>query len=374
MQKKGERIYKRKDGRWEGRYRSGINCDGKSVYRSVYGKSYYEVKKKLSGCNESNELIKPNTKKSPLFKEVIAMWQKANQNRYKGATSLKYDNLINKHILPVLGSYRLSEINTLVIADFMNSKLSTGRLDHTGGLSPSYVRSIMLIVFEVVDFAVKEDMCEPLRMQIHKPAIEKSALEILDASSQSFLERQLFLCPSETGVGVLISLNTGLRISEVCALKWSDIDFEKAILSVHSTVARVKSIETDKRTALIIDRPKTKSSIRDIPISAKLMKILIELYEKRKSDYVISDNQNFVSPRTYEYRFHKILEQYHIKSVNYHALRHTFATRCVEYGVDVKTLSEILGHSNVSTTLNTYVHSSMDRKREQLEKLSCISA
>ena len=374
MPKKGERIYKRKDGRWEGRYRSGINSDGKSVYRSVYGKSYYEVKKKLSGCNESNDLIEPNAKKSPMFKEVIAMWQKANQNRYKGATALKYDNLINSHILPVLGGYRLSEINTFVLADFMDSKLNAGRLDRAGGLSPSYVRSIMLIVFEVIDFAVKEDMCEPLRTQIHKPVIEKSELEILDARSQAYLERQLFLCPSETGVGILISLNTGLRISEVCALRWTDIDFEKAILFVRSTVARVKSNENDKATALIIDRPKTKSSLRDIPISAKLMRVLIPLYEKSKSEYVISDKQNFVSPRTYEYRFHKILEQYHIKSVNYHALRHTFATRCIEYGVDVKTLSEILGHSNVSITLNTYVHSSMDRKREQLEKLSYVPA
>ena len=147
MPKKGERIYKRKDGRWEGRYRSGINHDGKSVYRSVYGKSYYEVKKKLSGCNESNELIEPKPQKSPMFKEVIAMWQKANQNRYKGATALKYDNLINSHILPMLGGYRLSEINTFVLADFMDSKLNAGRLDRAGGLSHSYVRSIMLIVF-----------------------------------------------------------------------------------------------------------------------------------------------------------------------------------------------------------------------------------
>lgn len=374
MPKKGERIYKRKDGRWEGRYRSGINSDGKSVYRSVYGKSYYEVKKKLSGCNESNDLIEPNAKKSPMFKEVIAMWQKANQNRYKGATALKYDNLINSHILPMLGGYRISEINAFVLADFMDSKLNAGRLDRAGGLSPSYVRSIMLIVFEVIDFAVKEDMCEPLRTQIHKPVIEKSELEILDVRSQSYLERQLFLCPTETGVGILISLNTGLRISEVCALKWSDIDFDKATLCVRSTVARVKSNENDKTTVLIIDRPKTKSSLRDIPISAKLMRALIPLYEKRKSEYVISDKQSFVSPRTYEYRFHKVLEQYHIKSVNYHALRHTFATRCIEYGVDVKTLSEILGHSNVSITLNTYVHSSMDRKREQLEKLSYVTA
>ena len=165
-------------------------------------------------------------------------------------------------------------------------------------------------------------------------------------------------------------MNTGLRISEVCALRWNDIDFEAEILHVRSTVARVKGEGGDCATKLIIDRPKTKASLRDIPISRKLMGALISLYKKRKSEYVVSKKVGFVSPRTYEYRFHKIMMQYDMPAVNYHALRHTFATRCIELGVDVKTLSEILGHANVSITLNTYVHSSMERKREQLEKLA----
>ena len=168
----------------------------------------------------------------------------------------------------------------------------------------------------------------------------------------------------------MISLNTGLRLSEICALKWSDIDFENAILHVRTTVARVRNTGEGSKTKLIIDRPKTKSSFRDIPISSYLMKMLVSLYEKRKSEYVVSDQEGFISPRTYSYRFHKVLEKYNVKQVNYHALRHTFATRCIEHGVDVKTLSEILGHSNASITLNTYVHSSMERKREQLEKLT----
>lgn len=373
MPKKGEHIYKRKDGRWEGRYRNGTDRTGKVVYRSVYGKNYYEVKKKLSSCNESKELVEQQSRKSPLFKDVISLWQRANFNRYKGATALKYENLIDKHILPVLGSYKLSAINTFLLADFMDNKLNNGRIDCKGGLSPSYVRSIMLIVFEVIDFAAKENMCAPRKMYVRKPVVEKVEPKILDIRSQTYLEKQLCICPNETGVGILLTLNTGLRISEVCALKWTDIDFEKAILHVHSTVARVKSTDRDRMTTLIIDKPKTRSSLRDIPVAKRLMNILVPLYENRKSEYVISDKSSFVSPRTYEYRFHRILEQYHLKSVNYHALRHTFATRCIEHGVDVKTLSEILGHSNASITLNTYVHSSMERKREQLEKLSCIS-
>ena len=134
-------------------------------------------------------------------------------------------------------------------------------------------------------------------------------------------------------------------------------------------MARVRGTDGGTATRLIIDPPKTKSSLRDIPLSRQLMAVLLPLYEKRRSEYVISDKSGFVSPRTYEYRFHRVLDRCGLPSINYHALRHTFATRCIELGVDVKTLSEILGHANVSTTLNTYVHSSMERKREQLEKL-----
>lgn len=374
MPKKGEHIYKRKDGRWEGRYRKGTDKNGKAVYRSVYGKSYSDVRKKLSVCKESRELIEPAIRKAPLFRDAVSLWQKTNINRFKGATEMKYDNLIDKHILPVLGSYKLIEINAFLLADFMNNKLQNGRIDRKGGLSPSYVRTIMLIVFEIIDFAVGEDMCPPIKTKIRKPTIQKNEPDVLDVSSQARLEKHLILKPEETNIGILISLNTGLRIGEICALKWTDIDFKRAILHVRSTVTRVKSTDGSKHTKLIIDRPKTKSSVRDIPISGTLMQILILLYENRKSEYVISEKAGFVSPRTFEYRFHKVLNECQMPPINYHALRHTFATRCVELGVDVKTLSEILGHSNVSITLNTYVHSSMERKREQLEKLANVSA
>lgn len=144
MPKKGEHIYKRKDGRWEGRYRNGTDKKGKAVYRSVYGSNYSEVKKKLSVCKKSNEPIEVRQGKSPFFREVVSLWQKANNSRYKGATEMKYDKLIDNHILPALGNCKLIEINTVLLADFMNDKLQNGRIDRNGGLSPSYVRTIIL--------------------------------------------------------------------------------------------------------------------------------------------------------------------------------------------------------------------------------------
>lgn len=245
MPKKGEHIYKRKDGRWEGRYRSGTDMNGKAIYQSVYGKSYYAVKNKLTSCVETKGAAKSPAKQSPMFKDVISLWQKTNANRYKGATALKYENLINNHILPELGGYKLSELNKVLLASFMSTKLNRGRMDRTGGLSPSYVRSIMLVVLEIIDFAAEENLCSVPNTRIHKPPIEKNELEILDAITQSYLERQLIMAPDETGAGILLSLNTGLRIGEVCALKWTDIDFENAILHIRTTVARVKD-ETGK--------------------------------------------------------------------------------------------------------------------------------
>lgn len=257
----------------------------------------------------------------------------------------------------------------LLLADFMNAKLHCGRLDHSGGLSSSYVRSMMLLVLDIMEFAAAEGLCPPVKTTLQTPAANRREVVILDTDALRRLETYLLAKPDITGTGILISLHTGLRISEVCALRWEDIDFRKAVLHVRSTVARVRGTDGGTATRLIIDTPKTKSSLRDIPLSRQLMAVLLPLYEKRRSEYVISDKSGFVSPRTYEYRFHRVLDRCGLPSINYHALRHTFATRCIELGVDVKTLSEILGHANVSTTLNTYVHSSMERKREQLEKL-----
>lgn len=373
MPKRGEHIHKRKDGRWEGRYKNGVNDYGKTVYLSVYGKTYSEVKGKLNLIIQKEKLQHNPIGRERTLKEVILLWMDANKIKHKGATETKYENLIEKHILPELGSLRISSVTTFRLNDFMEKKLESGRLDNKGGLSASYVRMIMLIITSALQFAVNEQMCQPLKTPIHKPSPQKHELPILCVAEQKKLEFQLVHEINNTKLGILLSLHTGLRIGEVCALTWNDIDFENRIIHVRSTVARIKDHTGENATKLVIDKPKTKSSMRDIPISEQLFPLLKSLYNQAVSSYVISNHSGFVSPRTYEYRYHKILDESGVSQINYHALRHTFATRCIEVGVDVKTLSEILGHANVSITLNTYVHSSMDLKRTQLEKLSTLA-
>lgn len=259
---------------------------------------------------------------SVTFQAAATLWHRTNVARYKGATAVKYENLLRSHILPELGARQLEEINTLLLADFMNAKLHCGRLDHSGGLSSSYVRSMMLLVLDIMEFAAAEGLCPPVKTTLQTPAANRREVVILDTDALRRLETYLLAKPDITGTGILISLHTGLRISEVCALRWEDIDFRKAVLHVRSTVARVRGTDGGTATRLIIDTPKTKSSLRDIPLSRQLMAVLLPLYEKRRSEYVISDKSGFVSPRTYEYRFHRVLDRCGLPSINYHALRH----------------------------------------------------
>lgn len=371
MSKRGENIHKRKDGRWEARYQKGRHPDGRIIYGSVYGKTYREAKEKVrdAATLQADKLINKNQER--YFGEVLFLWMENNRIRLKGGSVKKYQYLIDRHILPSLGGMKLSQITSTAVNSFLAQKLNNGRLDKSGSLSASYVRGIMLIINAALEFAANENMCTPLKNPIYKPIALKKDIQILKPEEQKRLEAMLSTSNDPTAVGIYISLHTGIRIGEICALSWKDIDIENHVIHIRHTVARVKSEDGPEVTSgLMIDTPKTKASSRDIPISSTLMPVLKAVRSTSVSEYVVSDNAGFVSPRTYEYRFHRILDECGVESINYHALRHTFATRCIEAGVDVKSLSEILGHSNVSVTLNTYVHSSMEMKRSQLEKLA----
>lgn len=373
MSKRGENIRKRKDGRWEGRYEKGRNFKGAIIYGSVYGKTYREAKEKLALAAKGTEVTVMVPKNRELyFREVLLLWMEHNRIHYKGATVKKHQDLIDTHILPALGDMKVTKITATILNSFAEKKMKNGRLDGKGGLSASYVRNILLIISGAMKYAADEHMCLPLKSSIYKPSIPKKDLPILSQAEQKKLENYLLLGIDKTRIGVLLSLYTGLRIGEVCALAWEDIDFENNIIHVRHTVARVKCADplSSAKSVLIIDAPKTESSARDIPIASILQPALKQIIENTTSKYVISDAPEFVSPRTFEYRYHRLLEASGVESINFHALRHTFATRCIEAGMDVKTLSEILGHSDPSITLNTYVHSSIERKRSQLEKLT----
>lgn len=370
MSKRGLNIHKRNDGRWEGRIAISRNANGSLKYFSVYGKSYGETKEKVLQYEKNSEIAPNHFKDNTLkFNTILNMWVDNNRVKNKGATINKYQTIIESQISPYLGEKNVCDITAPIINSFLQDKIENGRLDGKGGLSPSYVRSMMIIIQSAINFASEESLCQPLKSNVLKPPVTKKDINILTKEEQQRIEHGINSREDPTSLGILISLHTGLRIGEVCALTWKDIDFNNGVLKVRHTIARVRDSKFSKSSILVLDNPKTSASIREIPISSVLKNSLSEYAPISKSEFVVSTSKGFVSPRTYDYRFHKIITVLGLPPINYHVLRHTFATRCIESGVDVKSLSEMLGHSNVSITLNTYVHSSMEMKKIQIEKM-----
>ena len=301
-----------------------------------------------------------------LFATVLDMWLLSNKVHIKHSTYDKYCYMIEKHILPCLGSYPLETINTVIINNFLDEKLKSGGIDTGSPLSPSYVGTMSLIISSTIQFAANEDLCRELKNPIFKPSFNNTQIKILSNKDSAKLADYICENPDVTGLGILLALFTGLRIGEVCALKWSNVDFRNKEIYINSTISRVKN---GGKTAYLIDSPKTEASTRIIPIPKRLLGILKDVYSSRTSNYVASNKESYVIPRTFEYRYHKLLNYLEIESINFHALRHTFATNCIANGMDVKSLSEILGHSSVVITMQKYVHPSMELKRKQINKV-----
>lgn len=366
MSKRGENIRKRKDGRWEGRYICGRTESGKALYHSVYGKTYGETKEKLQMKKmEVNENMSQD--KGITFQYILNDWLINNRIRYKDSTYTKYKYIIDKHILPELGKEKIGNLHISKINGFLDGKMNNKGLKNEGVLSASYVRTMALIIDSALKYAALEELCVPIKSSIKKPVVKKEQVQTLNCSECDCLIQYCYANLNNTNMGILISLNAGLRIGEICALKWSDIDMYSHLLHVNHTMSRLKN-DKDK-WKWIVETPKTQASIRAIPLSNSLFEALMRIKKTAVSDYIVSDYEGFVNPRTYEYRYHAEIRESKVRDVNFHVLRHTFATRCVEGGMDIKTLSEILGHSNVSITLSTYVHSSLELKKTQMEKV-----
>lgn len=371
MSRRGDNIHKRKDGRWEGRYKCGVKNDGTAAYSSVYAQSYNDCKNKLEKA-KANVLLPKNSYADIKFSEVLELWLSANKIRTKGSTENKYRYMIDLHIKPELGNFKVSYLTATIINEFLQHKLENGSRSNIP-LSPSYVRTLAIIIESSLKFAVNEEFCKPLKNKINKPTIPKKELSVLTITEQNQYEYALKKSDTLAALGTLIALHTGMRIGEICALQWRDIDLTNNLIYVKHTVSRIKTDNQHKKTTLIIDTPKTNSSNRVIPISSALKPIIEDAFKFKKSDFVISETKQFIGTRAFDYKYRKLISDAGLKVVGFHTLRHTFATRCIEAGMDIKTLSEILGHASATTTLNIYVHSSLENKRNQIEKLYSAS-
>lgn len=240
MPRHGENIFKRKDGRWEGRYISSYNENGKAIYKSVYSKTYSDTKRKLNIAKSGNLSIRKSTVNT--FEELLDYWLDFNNSKNKQTTRNKYEFLIKKHIKPELGNVKLNKISSAMINKFIDSK--------TQCLSNSYVRTMAIIMKSALELGIKEQFIFMTNLDIHLPKQSKHELQILSVTEQNLLEKYILNHLDFTALGIYISLYAGLRIGEVCALKWSDIDFENKIIKVRSTVIRVTD-DNGKRSHIV---------------------------------------------------------------------------------------------------------------------------
>ncbi len=372
MPRRGDNIRKRKDGRWEGRYMV-ITENGNKKYISVYAPTYRSVKDKLEHVRTSQtkereklfcEFIDNKQEKLPLQLYEVAMeeWLDEIKENRKYSTYVKYKSICYKYIFPVIKQKEniLWKKNTIQM-----------EISNINSLSNSMKRSITSIIHEISCFAVEKHNLLPMEIAVHYERIRKEETEIFTKEEQKKLIRFLNRDMDISKLGIMLCLSTGIRLGEVCALKWCDVDSENACLYINRTVQRIAIEDGDTKTTLMITPPKSVHSVRKIPLSQSMQLLLNKFYIHKSGEYLWNKNKP-LDPRTYQKRFQSYLKEAGIRSKNFHILRHTFATNCIANGMDVKCLSEILGHSDVKITLNRYVHPSMEMKRQYMDYLSDI--
>ncbi len=294
------------------------------------------------------------------------------ENYVKPTSKIKtytiYKQIVEKRLKPRLGEYELNEISPVILQCYVTELLRQGNAITGTGLSANTVNGIITVIQNSLKLACMIGESEKyIADKIKRPKISEKEVSCFTVAEQKKIERAVLVDKRQKMFGIVLCLYTGLRIGELLALTWKDIDFIKGVLSVNKTIHDGK--DENGRFCSIIGVPKTQSSVRNIPLPKQLIPLLKKLKKQSDSVYVISDKGKGISIRVYQRNFSKLLERLNIPHKGFHALRHTFATRALECGMDVKTLSEILGHKSATVTLNRYVHSMADYKKEMMNKL-----
>ena len=306
--------------------------------------------------------------KKILYKDWIYTWLLEKKDYIKESTYANYSNNIFNHIIPKLGNYYLNELNHRIIQDFLLELSKNGRKDNNGGLAEKTIKDITIIVKGSIKKGINEDKIKHIELTFNYPKDNKeNKLYVLTKREQNKITNYVLENINSRNIGLLISLYSGIRIGELCALRWEDVDFKKNCLTINKTIQRVYIKDKDKNISkVIITTPKTKNANREIPINKDFLEILKKVKSDKKH-YVLTGNEKYIEPRTYRKYFNKVLDELKIKHFNFHSLRHTFATNCISLGVDYKTVSELLGHANVNITLNLYVHPRYSQKKKCID-------
>ena len=299
-----------------------------------------------------------------LYKEWLAQWlEDYVRPSVKAKTYFNYADIVHMRLIPELGDLEIDRITPMIIQPYITKLLQQGNLKTGAGLSSNSVNLIIAVIQNSLRVAHSLGILERYELdKLRRPKVQEKQVCCFSSKEQKQIEKAVLSDRRTKMLGILLCLYTGLRIGELLALEWSDVDFDKRELRVSKTCY-------DKDGVRMVGTPKTWSSARVIPIPAKILPVLEALQAKGNSRYVVSDHGQYIPVRSYQRSFALLLKKLHIPHQGFHALRHTFATRALECGMDVRTLAEILGHKNPTVTLNRYAHSLMEHKREMMNRL-----
>lgn len=366
MPRIGENIYKRKDGRWEGRYiRERIN--GKARYGAVYARTYRDVKRKLEEAKRKLETGRRSGAGN--VSEISGQWLAEAAVTLKKSSLNKYEDILRCYILPEFGAVSLSELSNRQVADFINHLCLSGGVRQQG-LAPATAAEILSVMNRIRVYAMKQDFTVPFSPECVSLKRKKEEIRVFSLEEETILLEYLQEHMDFLNLGILLSLFTGIRIGELCAMKWDDIRLAEKKMYVSKTMQRLRvSQPSGRKTMVKILEPKSASSVRIIPLPDSIMGLLEQFYVSG-AFLLTGDDSRYVEPRSMQNHFKRILVSCGISDANFHTTRHTFATRCIELGFDTKSLSEILGHASVAITMNRYVHSTMALKTENMNRFS----
>lgn len=374
MSRRGTNIRKRADGRWEGRYYI-VDTAGSKKCKSVYGHSYKEVTERLLTAKAASLNQTAAPKQSAItVKAVAEKWLESITTSRKCSTIQKYTTIYNKYIKPNWGESVIDQLNQNEILKL---------LPETAG--ESVTKSILCIFNSILAYGAAIYGTGEIHLSYRSKrssVTSSNNINTINTTDQQKLTEYLLTELDIYKLGILLCLFMGLRLGEICALKWEDIDMISRTLHVNRTVQRlpVDTVYTSdssqnnhtatRKTSLYIDSPKTSNSLREIPIPDFIYDKLSDYYNTsiKGDSYFLKKNQP-MDPRTYQNRFHIYIREAGIGNTHFHALRHTFATNCISSGADAKSVSEILGHSNVNITLNRYVHPNLETKRSAINSI-----
>ena len=371
MSKKGLNIYKRKDNRWEARYIKGYRSNGTVIYGYCYAKTYREAKQKAEQARANLLMGKPvgTAPNKRRFSHYCDEWLKLNRNKIKESTYVKYNAILQKHIKPKLGGFLVQSLSSLVVEQFSHELLYEQKL------SAKTVKDILTMLHSIIKYTARQIPESLPIIEIVYPKIPKNEMRVLSREEQTRFVSYLLQDTDECKFGVLLALMTGMRIGEVCALRWENISLSDKTIKVDSTMQRLADLNEDRtnKTKIVISNPKSDNSFRMIPLTEYTVKLCKSQYCPNPSAFVLTgESTRYIEPRQMQYRLDRYTKECGLEEVHFHTLRHTFATRCVEVDFEIKSLSEILGHSNPRITLERYVHSSMELKRNNMNKLANI--